>query len=217
MEDYPANNAASRVSKPEVSEVKQVEEKKIEAIVTGGVSRRKKPLSKRFVETFFGDSLKNAAKHVVETVLLPAMRDAVADAFSQGVDRIIYGDKSGNRRIGSRTGSSANTQVSYNRYHPASQQAIRREDPRKPLARRGSHEFDQIILATRAEAELVIGRMFDLIGKYETASIADLYSLLDITPNYTDERWGWKDLRGAGVTRINGGYLLDLPQPEPLD
>jgi hypothetical protein len=219
MEDYPANNAASRAPKPEAPELKKVDEKKIEVVVTGGVSRRKKPLSKRFTEMFFGDTLKSAAKYVFETVLLPATKDAIADMLSSGTERILYGDsRSPSRRAGLRSGRNSSDPVSYNRFHPSSQQAYRREDPRQARNVRDSHDFDDIILATRPEAEIVIGKMFDMIGKYEQASIADLYQMLGITPKYTDERWGWTDFRGAGVQRINGGgYLLDLPRPIPLD
>lgn len=87
------------------------------------------------------------------------------------------------------------------------------------MSRRGrsTHDFDEIILATRVEAEEVVDRLFDLVGRYESASVSDLYSLVGISGNFTDEKWGWTDLRGAGVERVRNGYLLDLPRPEPLD
>lgn len=72
-------------------------------------------------------------------------------------------------------------------------------------------------MPTRVEAEEVIDRMFDLVSQYEMVTVADLYDLVGLANNYTDEKWGWTDIRGAGVSRIKGGYLLDLPRPEPLD
>jgi len=41
--------------------------------------------------------------------------------------------------------------------------------------------------------------------------------LVGLAATHTDNKWGWTDLSGAGVSRIRGGYLLDLPEPEPLD
>ena len=79
------------------------------------------------------------------------------------------------------------------------------------------HDFNEIILGTRVEAEEVIDRLFDLLSKYDNASVADLYELVGITANFTDEKWGWTDLRGASVAKVRNGYLLDLPRPEPLD
>ncbi len=58
--------------------------------------------------------------------------------------------------------------------------------------------------------------MDQLIEKYETVSVADLYELLGVEASYTDEKWGWVDLRDAGIRRVRDGYLLDLPKPESL-
>lgn len=48
MDNYPGN---SRTGKEE-----SVEPKKIEKVITGEVVRRKKPLGRRFMETFIGGS-----------------------------------------------------------------------------------------------------------------------------------------------------------------
>ena len=79
------------------------------------------------------------------------------------------------------------------------------------------HKFDDIILATRHEAEEVVDRLFDLMSRYDQVTVSDLYDLVGISRPFTDEQFGWTDLRGAGVTRVRDGYLLDLPRPETLD
>ena len=79
------------------------------------------------------------------------------------------------------------------------------------------HDFDEIVLDQRAEAEEVIDRLYDVVSRYESATVADLYDLVGLPSTHTDHKWGWTDLRGAGVSRIRDGYLLDLPDPEPLD
>jgi hypothetical protein len=82
---------------------------------------------------------------------------------------------------------------------------------------RAKHDFDEIVLDQRAEAEEVIDRLYDVVSRYEQATVADLYDLVGLSSTHTDHKWGWTDLRGAGVSRIRDGYLLDLPDPEPLD
>jgi hypothetical protein len=82
---------------------------------------------------------------------------------------------------------------------------------------RAKHDFDEIVLDQRSEAEEVIDRLYDVVNKYEQATVADLYDLVGLSSNHTDHKWGWTDLRGSGVSRIRDGYLLDLPDPEPLD
>lgn len=211
--DFPNNS--HKAAEPE-----KVEDKKIEKVVEGAVVRRKKPLGKRFSETFLaGEDAHSAMGFVVLDVLVPAAKDAIADAVSQGIERMIYGEvRSSSRRGGSRTTSSygANGRVAYNRF---SSSPDRRDDGTRSISRksRSSHDFDEIILETRVEAQEVVDRLFDLVSQYEVATVADLYDLVGISGNYTDDKWGWTDIRGAGITRVRNGYLLDLPKPEPLN
>jgi hypothetical protein len=82
---------------------------------------------------------------------------------------------------------------------------------------RARHDFDEIVLDERSEAEEVLDRLFDVVNKYESATVADLYDLVGLPSTHADYKWGWTDLRGAGVSRIRDGYLLDLPDPEIID
>jgi hypothetical protein len=209
--DFPTNS-----HKAKDAEGEQPEAKKTEKVVTGDVVRRKKPFGKRFTETFVGGDAKSVWGYVVFDVLVPAAKDMASDAVSQGIDRMLFGEnRPRNRRTGHRPGTNPNGYVSYNRF---SQNRPTREDPRNVSRRaRASHDFDEIILATRVEAEEVIDRLFDLVSKYEVATVGDLYDLVGITSNYTDSKWGWEDIRGAGVTKVRNGYLLDLPRPEPIE
>lgn len=192
------------------------DEKKVEKIVTGEVTRRKKPLGKRIAETFVAGEAKGVGSYIIFDVLIPAFKDVFADVVSQGIEKMLFGEaRSTSRRTGMRPGGG--THVSYNRYSTPSYQNRREERPQQSRRSRASHDFDEIVLATRFEAEEVIDRLFDLVSRYEQATVNDLYDLVGISGDFTDEKWGWTDLRGAGVTRINNGYLLDLPKPEPLD
>lgn len=215
MEEFPGNS-----HKKKTGPAKDAEPKKVEKIISSDAVLRKKPLSKRFAETFVSGNGKGVAGYVVMDVLIPAAKDMVADAMSQGVERMLFGEaRSTSRRTGLRPGGSS-SYVSYNRYSSGSPvSGSRREEPRVTPSRRAraTHNFAEIILATRVEAEEVIDRLFDLVSRYETATVADLYDLVGAERSYTDDKWGWADLRGAGVTRIREGYLLDLPRPEPLD
>lgn len=207
MEAFPAN---SRKVKAPVS--KREEKPKIEKVIEGEVVRRKKPLGKRIAETFGATDMKSVGGFVLIDVLVPAAKDMVADAISQGIERMLFGEvRSTSRRPHKQY--SNNGYVSYNRYNSQSQQ--KQSIPSRRA--RASHDFDEIILETRVEAEEVIDRLFDLISKYESATVADLYELVGVQGSYTDDKWGWVDIRGAGITRIRNGYLLDLPRPEPLD
>ena len=57
----------------------------------------------------------------------------------------------------------------------------------------------------------------DLIDQYGVVSVADLYDLVGLTStNYTDNKYGWTDLRHAEVRRDRDGYLLRMPKATPI-
>lgn len=211
MDAFPANSHKSKAPVP-----RNEEKPKIEKVVAGEVLRRKKPLGKRIAETFGATDMKSVGGFVLIDVLIPAAKDMVADAISQGIERMLFGEARSLSRRPNKTYQN-NGYVSYNRYSPSN----RNDPPFKtsgPSRRsRAMHNFDDIILETRVEAEEVLERLFDLIERYQSATVADLYELVGIQGAYTDDKWGWMDIRGAGITRIRNGYLLDLPRPEPLD
>ena len=90
--------------------------------------------------------------------------------------------------------------------------------PPRTMSQRGRarHDFDEIVLDSRAEAAEVIDTLTEVVSRYGEVSVADLYTMVGIRPNHTDEKWGWVELGDADVARVRGGYLLDLPDPEPL-
>lgn len=214
MDEFPGNSL--KATKP--SPAKSEQPKKIEKVVVGEVVRQKKPLGRRMSETFFGGDAQGVVGYVFMDVLVPALKDLVVDMVKTGIERAVFGEsRPVSRQNATRYGGTGYT--SYNRYSTSafSRPEPRREEPREMSRKaRSSHDFDEIILATRAEAQEVIDRMFDLINQYESASVADLYELVGVSGNYTDEKYGWVDFRGASVVRVRGGYLLDLPRPELL-
>lgn len=207
--DFPPN---SKKAKEDTRE----ESKRVERVTSADAVRRKKSLGKQFRETFVGGDAKTAMHYVVFHVLIPAAKDALAEAGASGIEKLIYGEARAKRN---RSGPSSGAQgyVSYNRM------GMGMGDDRPPLPHsisrkaRARHDFDEIVLASRTEAEEVIDRLFDLVSRYDAATVGDLYELTGLESSHTDNKWGWTDLRGSSVGRIRtGGYLLNLPDPEPL-
>lgn len=74
-----------------------------------------------------------------------------------------------------------------------------------------------MILVSRDEAQLVLDTLIDIIDTYEFASVADLYDLAGLPTTYVDNKWGWGSLQYAEVRQVREGYLLDLPNVEPIE
>lgn len=202
--EFPPNN--------EVSKKGTTQRETLEPVVSSGVSRRKKSLRKQFSEVFVAGDLKSAIRFTIFDVILPSSKDLVFEAGQSVLEKLLFGE--GRRRGSTRPQVGDKGYVAYNRMSGPYQSAPQRVLSRQARAR---HNFDEIVLDNRTEAEEVLERLFDIVSKYDRATVADLYELVGLSVTHTDHRWGWEDLHGAGVSRIRGGYLLDLPEPEPLD
>lgn len=195
------------------------EAKKIESVVASEVVSRKKSLGKRFKDIFIGGDSRSVVQYIITEVLVPQAKEMITEAASEGLQRMIYGEgRTGPRRYGARPNSSAGP-TSYNRYSQRGNNPIGRsgrEDRSNATLR--SKDIDDIILATRIEADTVLERMVDLLTEYGTVSVADLHSLISWSSTHIDQKWGWEDLQGSNVQRAReGGYVLNLPKAQPLD
>lgn len=182
-----------------------IEEKKIEKVVTGTVIKKKNGVRK-LADTFISEDVANVKSYVIMDVLVPAIKKAVSDIVTDGIDMILYGSEN-NRRSRNRD----NNRVSYVSYSDYSKRDDRR--PRRP----SGYSYDDIILDSRSEAEEVLIQMNELLDRYSVVSVADLYDLVGITGNYTDNKYGWTQLRSADVIHVRDGWLLKLPRAMLID
>lgn len=208
--DYPSNSKSSKRDKAEKG---KPTEKKVDKITKGTVVKKKKSLGKKFTDTFLSDEFDSVGDYLKQDVLIPAAKNLFSDVVSQAVEMIkdgteamLFGEVRGSRK---RRGS----YVSYNTISTRD-----KKDRRDPSRRnRATHNFDDIVLETRGEAEEVRDQLLFLIDEYGDASVADLYSSVGITGSFTDNRYGWSNLSTARIIKVRDGYLLDLPKPRLLD
>ena len=67
-----------------------------------------------------------------------------------------------------------------------------------------------------SEADYVIKHMKEIIELYGYVTVSDFYDLVGITGNYTDNKYGWTNIRNAEVIRVSDGYLIKLPKALPI-
>lgn len=198
MEEFKPNSHKSK-------ELTPVPEKKVEKIVKGTVKSKKKNSIDKLKDNFISEDAANIKTYVVMDVLIPAVKKAICDIVKNGVDMILYGESGRSNRRPSEY-------VSYDRRY------LDRGDPRFYKADRAriGYSYDDIILETRGEAEDVLARMDELIEIYGMVSVADLYDLVGITGNYTDNKYGWTNIRNAEPVHVRDGYMLRLPKVTSL-
>lgn len=187
------------------------EEKKIEKVVTGEVIKQKRSFGQKFKAVFFGGEFRSASKYIAADVLFPAIRNLIVDATTKGVERVVYGESAAQRRRTPSYGS----RIQYNN-------PIRREraylpdQPSHSLLRQARRDTNDLVLASREEAGLVLERLIDIVDKYGVASLADLYDLTGLPSSHIDNKWGWTYLNNTEIRQVRDGYLLDLPPTEEI-
>lgn len=197
-EDYKSNSHKSK-------EEPRREEKKIEKVATGKVKTKKKSGANKVADVFITEDISNVKDYIIYDVLLPAAKKTISEIVSNGIDMILYGETRSKSR-------SRGSKVSYSKYYEDRDDDYRRTSRRRAVG----YDYEDVILESRREAEEVLNRMEDLIDTYAVVSVADLYDLVGISGNYTDNKYGWTNLRTAGIERTRDGYLIVLPKVKPL-
>jgi len=203
MEDYKPN---SHLSKQNAEN--DISEKKVEKVVSGTVKQKKKSGLSKIAGEIIQEDAQNVTSYLLQDVLIPAFKKTISDVVTNGINMILFSEPGKTEK--KKTPAS---KVSYRSYYDDDY----RDDRRYYNRSRSEYDYDDIIFDNRGEAEEVLARMDDLIDTYGTVSVADLYDLVGITGNYTDNKYGWTNIRNASVARIRDGYVIKLPKALPLN
>lgn len=197
MEEYKSNSHRSKQE-----EIKK--EKKVEKVVKGKAVK-KKNVGRKITDVFVSEDVHNVKNYVLMDVLVPAVKKAISDIVTNGIDMILYGETG-------RSKKSSSGNISYRDYY-----GKKDDDRRYGTSRRYGYSYDDIILDTRAEAEDVLRAMDGILDTYGVISVADYYDLVGVDCNYTDNRYGWMNIRNASIERVRDGYVIKMPKVSPID
>lgn len=202
------NNMDFKPSSPKVKPGQQTggqERKKLDKVITGNAKVKKNEIRK-FTDIFIAEDANEVKSYILTDVLIPRLKDTFVDIITGAVNMLFYG------QAGTRKSSSTASRVSYRSYYDD------KKDPRANEAARrtSSYNFYDITLDSRAEAEEVLDRLDEAIKAYGMVSVGDLYDLVGVSGEYTDQKYGWYNLRNAEAVRVSNGWLLKLPKAMPL-
>lgn len=201
MQDYKPN---SHRFKEEQKSTSTTERRKVDKVVSGTAKVRKKSEIRKLADNFISEDIQNIKSYVVTEVLIPTIKNTIWDTFTNSLDMVLFGGTGRNRR------NTTAGRVSYRNYYD---QGSERSSDRA----RVGYSVDDIVLDSRGEAEEVLARMDELIDTYKMVRVADLYDLVGVTGNYTDNKYGWTNIRTAEVVRVRDGYKIKLPRALPID
>ena len=212
------NKAPARRERPNPEKGESKDE--VQRVTRGKVVQRKKPLRRKLLDAFKPEDVKDTVEHGIMEMLIPGIKDLVADTASSAIESAL-GVNGGGRNY-RRRGGGGSGYTSYSSMGGARPDRSRRggrdDDKRDRRERRSAaSDLNEIIVDTRVEANVVIDSLFEILSKYDSVTVKDLLVLVGEPHTYTDGDWGWTDLRGARIHGVREGYLLDLPRPIPLD
>lgn len=193
---------------------------KVEKVVTAPVIKKNKSWIDRFASTFFQEKdAKSVGDFVVQEILIPAARAMLFDIVRTATDRI----KGGFEDLlfnGGRAPSSSNSVpgrptvvVPYNKLYDRNRpsQTSYHERPRS------HHDFTQYLFQTQGDAQAVFDKMFAVLEEYGLVTVSVFFELIEQPDTYVDNKYGWKNLSQTRIVRVQGGWIIDLPEPKPLD
>lgn len=198
--DYKPNSHAYKAKQK-----REAEEKRVEKVVTNPVKIKKRNELSKLSDIIFAEDAKSVGTYIITDVVIPSVINLLEDIFLKGSRFALRGESGRERRRDSEY-------ISYRSY----------SDPRSNTRERTPkvnqrYSFDKVIIDNRGEAEEVLSQMDDLIDRYGIATIADLNEALGISGEYTDNKYGWTNLRNAEVVRTREGYMLKMPRAMVID
>ena len=201
-DNLPDNSHKARNEKKDSAQ----EEKRVEKVVHGKVKKQKNN-KRKLADLFISEDAGNVKNYIFLDVIIPAVKKAIYDLVVGALDMSLYGGRGGGGR------RSTADKVSYRDYNSVSRRDTRSYESARTTS---GYSYDDIVLETRGEAEAVLSRMDEIMEEYEIVRVADLYDLVGITGEHTDNKYGWTNIRNAKIVRVRDGWKIEMPRALPI-
>ena len=79
------------------------------------------------------------------------------------------------------------------------------------------YKLEKILFTNLNDALTTISVMNDILKKYGCVTVADLYDIGGLNPDYKDNKYGWENLDRISIIKDETMYRLDISDPIELD
>lgn len=184
------------------------EEKRIQKVVKSPAKTKKNEVRK-LADIFISEDVTNVKNYIFMDVLVPAIKKAIYDIVTNGIDMFLYGG------TGKSKSPSSGTKVSYRNYYEQKNSSGYRSS--EPARTHSGFEYEDVIFPSRGDAECAKQQMQDIVARYGIVTVNDLYEMAMLSAPYTSQKYGWMDVSNVTVERVRDGYVLKLPRAVPID
>lgn len=202
---YPANSKLQ----PPAESVQNKEPQRVKSVVSSSTSIKKDSIGKRIISLFVSEDAEEIKRYLKEDLIIPSIKSGILSAL----EMIFFHRTSGYgnwRPTDYSKPSQRPTTYSY-----TSQQNrgyVNAGENRAPSA-----GIKTIVYKTRMDAEAVLRVLDDQIASYGEATVMQFYDASDVDSQFTDAKWGWKDISTARIYPCPGGFTIQLQKPILLD
>ena len=184
--------------------------KELTKVVTGEV-KKKNSLTKSLTSEFVNEEPNYVKDYIVHDILLPAVKVTIAEIISSVTDMFLFGEVRSSR---------SDSRTKYAR-RSNDRDRDRRREVDDDRGRRYRHkmrydDFSDIVFESRSDALKVLEEMRDYLYDCPTISVANFYDLVGEDSEFTDNDYGWTDLKNAYVEGVRGGWIIELPRAKYL-
>jgi len=170
------------------------EKPKAQKIVSGQAKLKKKG----FFDFLVSEDASSVKSYLLSDVLVPNIKRLIQELVTSGINQLLYG----NDYKPSKSSTNA-SRVSYNNF---SNQTVN-----QPKRLKGN-DIIEIEVDTYTDSQNVIYQLQALVDQYNQATIADLYDLVGIDGDFTDNNYGWKDLTRVSVIPYGRKFIIRMPR-----
>lgn len=183
------------------------DKKKVEKVVTGEVKTKKKSSVALAMQRFglVPEDIEDVKEYIIREQVIPTVKNLFFDMLQT----IIFGGdyRGGNRRRGG-------SRTSYESYYEGNNRNYNK------TRGKSNFNYDELLFDSRGDADDVLDQLSDMMHRYHTVSLADLFDASGVTCPHTYNRYGWdedEDIARARVVRTSDGWMIKLPRPRPID
>ena len=207
--ELPSNSYASK----DISEEKKEETKQVTQVVSNA-KVRKQGMFRRLTHSIIEDSVENAKQKAFSEIIVPGFKTLIFDTLTEVLSIMLFADGySGGYKPRAGGPSRRGDRTSYRDYYERKGRSRRDDRDSRDIP----FDPDDIVVDTRAEAHMVLDEMDHIIEKYGQASVADFYDVVGVTSDWTDNRYGWTNLRNASIKPVRDGFMLVMPRTHVLE
>ena len=178
---------------------------KLNKIVKGNV-KKKSTASKTLTNEFVKEEPSYVRDYILGEVVLPAVKNLVADIINNAVSMFLFGETRGTDKR------------DRGRYSTSSRRDNYYDEPRERRYRNNMRydDFSHIVMESRSDALSVLNDLRDYIEDYGQVQVARFYELVGEDSQGVDNDYGWVNLDRAYVDSVRGGYIIEFPKARYL-